>query len=241
MKKLRYICLILISCVLLGGLPVRAAAENAGFDLVSFPPEDDLSIKEQLEKPLSLADTPGAGYIYAFAVHENGWIACYVAKKQIDVYNDNGEFQYGYKVERGPYRVAWYGDDILVNNGGNYVRIVDSQGNVKDVMKIKEGHLDPYWRVINSLKKEVNGVTYRMQHSVKPLEWINALVCIDHIVRVEQDGTETILIDMRDRMPLIVRYAWLLFPLYMVLVVFFCVKQQIARERQRPQKTDSEV
>ena len=108
MKKLRYICLILISCVLLGGLPVRAAAENTGFDLVSFPPEDDLSIKEQLEKPLSLADTPGAGYIYAFAVHENGWIACYVAKKQIDVYNDNGEFQYGYKVERGPYSCLLY-------------------------------------------------------------------------------------------------------------------------------------
>ena len=240
MKKLRHLCCILISCLLLGGLPFGAAAGENGFDLVPFMPEEEARIRKNCDKDVRLTDVPAAAYMSSFAVREDGWFAIDFMGKQVDVFNEDGEFQYGITFSQNPIRVDWDGDNVLIARiRGAFVATVNSQGKVEKIMDIRYGNGDPYWRILEKYEQEVNGTTYRFNHSIERLERRRVLTQIDQFVRIEPDGTETVLVDVSSKMAPFMKHLWIICPILFVLGAIIAIFRAIDEWRTGQEKTNT--
>ena len=158
----------------------------------------------------------------------------------MDVFNEDGEFQYGITFSQNPIRVDWDGDNVLIARiRGAFVATVNSQGKVEKIMDIRYGNGDPYWRILEKYEKEVNGTTYRFNHSIERLERRRVLTQIDQFVRIEPDGTETVLVDVSSKMAPFMKHLWIICPILFVLGAIIAIFRAIDEWRTGQEKTNT--
>lgn len=192
MKKRNLLCIIAVMSCLLILLAVPCRAINTGFVLEDVSEEE----KENYIASLNLkpVDAPIKNTsFYCFDVNEKGQYAIgyngpFVGHV-VNVYDADGAFLYGFSFSTyGAYSIQWDGENIIIYLvRGNLAFAIDPDITCVEVASIPDNaDNQKYWRrEVDSVEREVNGVTYQAKAKLSSYHW--------KLVAVSPDGTETVL------------------------------------------------
>ncbi|WP_069986931.1 hypothetical protein [Massilioclostridium coli] len=136
-----------------------------------------------------------------FAVSENGWVAIssFGEPSSISIYNPNYEFQSIIYIDSNTdVQVDWKEDNLILIFGISTVMAeITLQGELVDMNYLltdDDNTRRYYYEYLGNHTKISNGITYRLQNSSKILDRM-LFVDKNQLVRVNLDGTETIIYD----------------------------------------------
>lgn len=194
MKKF-FIVLFLIPLFLLSGC-ISAFAMDSWFET---EPIDETEAQEIFSRMnVKVIEEPDSvkGFT-CFDVNENGdFVLGYWTdeKNYILVFNEPANFLYGFSLHsNGSLGVQWDNENIIYYSvRGDFVASIDKAGNLTEMRNISNTteNNTSYNRLIFGNKRQVGNVTYKAEKSILFSSMYSKLI------KIEKDGTETVLFDV---------------------------------------------
>ena len=234
-KVISYILLLALLCI----LPIPARAEivqpTHGFDTKELSEERVRNFWENIGLQL-LGEEAELNVIKCFAVHPDGRIALgfeALDKKIIYVYDENGQFLYGYSfLSPGTFGFAWIGDDLAIYFGrGAYVLTVDRNGQYVECeeMLYTDNSNARINQVLYGSRLTVGGREYFLESDYGIVER-----SYSRLVVRQADGTEQILYDVTQTHNISTIFSYIFVALFVGAVIgilYLQAKKQAEEEK----------
>ena len=199
--KLQKCILVLLAVFSTFSGGIHALAMETGFTTQEMERESQEHFLSNIN--LSLLDSPIEHEgISCFDVNEE-FIAvgfAHYSKRRVCVYTLDGVFQYGYSFEcYGDFDLEWEQKNLIIHFvRGDIAASFDSNANCIEVRRIEDTfENNSYWnKQIRSTRKKVGNCQYRIRNDMGLLN-ITA-TSYSQLVKIEEDGTESILYDVND-------------------------------------------
>lgn len=195
----KILCLLFlcVSVFLINGVNSRALTSNFSVDDISENEKNDINFDVSL-----ITKAPRKKAIQCFDVNEKGMIALghelIGMSKMISVYDSDGNFKYGYSFDAsGTFGVEWNGDYLniyLVR--GDLLVTVDCEANIIDMARVQDTKENNryYNNYIDGCERLVGDTKYIIRNQMGILNFVQ--VSYSQLVKISEDGTETILHDV---------------------------------------------
>lgn len=195
--KSKFIIVITLIAILLTTTSYTGAyAITTGFDVESIPTE---KVKELLDNINLNYENEEATYhsIKCFDISDGGLIAIGIdedTEKHINIYNNNGTFQYGYSFEnQGTYGIEFDKDNLIIYTvRGQMAYLLDNKGTCLEVFEICEtSENNSYWQhKVYAKSKSIGNSKYILS---KPIIFSPTYT---KLTKISSDGSEFVIIDV---------------------------------------------
>ncbi len=193
------------------------------FETSEIPYEDQERLCQNIElRALDKAETKAA--INCFSVGINGNIAVGFKNNTLNVYNQNGDFLYGYSFKLyGNYFLSWEEDDVLLFLVRESVSIrLDNTGTWLEVREVSNTPEN------DRLSSKLIGANYASENgyiyiSTNDYGWFGKLSSTkSKLIQISPDGTEKILYDVSKRYHATMVFSVIcFFPIFIIVVIVF--------------------
>ncbi|MCH5298023.1 MAG: hypothetical protein J1E85_10200 [Ruminococcus sp.] len=175
---------------------ISTSAMTTGFDIEQIPTEQ---AEEFLDNINLIYESEEAHHhsIKCFDISDSGLIAVGIdedIEKHINVYDNNGIFQYGYSFEnQGTYGIEFDKDNLIIYTvRGENAYLIDNKGNCLEVCKINNSlENNSYWNHnVFAKSKKVGNSKYVLSKAIifSP--------SYSKLTKISSDGTEFVIVDV---------------------------------------------
>lgn len=192
MRKVRLLLLVCILFVCGVGL-ITVNATTIGLQTYSLPEEEKTEFIEGLDiERLDNDDQKSA--ILSFDVRDDGTVAIAIGGGIIYVYDQSGEFQYGFRIDsNGDFGIEFQNEMLaIVFIRGEFVALFDSTAECVDVQRASNlnQHLPRILEILDRTVKEVAGKSYVLERDIE----VGA--GYSRFVKIDEHGERTVLYDV---------------------------------------------
>jgi hypothetical protein len=135
--------------------------------------------------------------ISTFDVNNSGQIAIGLSNKKINIYDTDGQFQYGYSFSTaGDYEMEWDKQNLIIYLVRSDIALkVDSEGNYLELESIDNSiENNSYWNYLERKTSQTSGGNY---YEVNNKKGINIFATnYSRLVKTDSNGIETIIYDV---------------------------------------------
>lgn len=226
MKKQFALCTFILFLVLSTFMSIPVSAVNTRFESHEAAKDETDEFVSNV-KPRYITKEPDKQGISCFDVNYDGLIAIvYDFSKTIVVYDVNGNFKYGYKVDAsGSIQAEWDGDNINIYFiRSDCILSITPDGNVAGMLEIDDSSNNRYAaEKLSAHKRTVNGNEYAVRDILDPLD----ILSIEHsqLVIKDSDGTERVIFDVTPKL-LIVRLIIITLAVLLIVTVIRAILKQ---------------
>lgn len=183
-SKLCISLLLMIALALSLSVPIAANETVTQDDLVARI-SDSLDIT-------ALSQGPKERVIFCYAVNEKGWFAIGYRQNMVHVYDEHGEFQYGFRFHvDGLYALDFKGDNLVIYLCRSDIAAeIDPAGNC--VRAEKEDFVDgPLKDVFHPSSTKIGSITYSLERDIGIFDG-----AYSRLVATDEGGNRTVLYDV---------------------------------------------
>lgn len=189
---------IILLCILVNSKVIYA--NNNELETNAISDSDKENIWDEFKIVYS-NEKPETDYtIEHFDVNTDGTIALVFTNSTIGVYDFNGEYLYMISFDTvGSYEVFWLDNNLVIldERQDNAVEI-DSSGNLVDifVLDYNYGSNQRFYPYFMSTKREVDDTKFVIRNNLGVLNVLAKFFAYSQLVKIDSNGTETILYDV---------------------------------------------
>lgn len=228
MRYMRYFIMVLLLLLLPINRGTSALTINIGFSTEALS-ADERNILLSNIKISMLSIEPPKKAVECFDVNESGLIAIgsnTYDNKIISIYTSNGIFQYGYSFKcSGKFGVEWSKDCLIIYLVRSDVAIVvDSMGEVKDVLKIQNTiENNSYWNhFVFSTKRNNIDTVYTLRND---MGFFNIFASsYSQVVATKTNGEEVIIYDVNQDQFLNMLLIFIVVIVFILIVIFYLIR-----------------
>lgn len=196
--------------------------------------ESDNDLTARINKSLDIASLdqgPKERVIFCYAVNENGWFAIGYRQNMVHVYDEHGEFQYGFRFRvNGLYALDFKGDNLVIYLCRSDIAAeIDPAGNC--VRAEKEDFVDgPLKDVFHPSSTKIGSITYSLERDIGIIDG-----AYSRLVATDEDGNRTVLYDVTVMGYFVGASHYFLVLVFPAIAVWLTVSK-IKREEQREEE-----
>lgn len=228
--KIKFISLVAVLCTLFSlSISANAITLVAGFEVESLSEEDEVVTFANVKMTLLSTEVIGKP-IACFDVSSNGLIAVGFDSdpKTINVYDESGNFLYGYQFKcEGTYGISFEGDNLAVYFcRGELVQLYDSQGQGIRAYRVlrTQNNQEQEHALIYPMEKWVNNTHYSLERDFGIL-----MRSYSRLVSRGQN-IETIIYDVTPSYNILTIFGVVFFAVFFIFIIYKAFQQEIQKE-----------